>query len=198
MVLKDFKLENLSRTTQLVVFAAVALGILSAGYVLYIKGMQQQRNMLQGEIRKLEIAVAQATAVESQISRFKEELAALDRRLIQLRRILPDNKETPTVLRSVQEMAAGSNLKILKFNPQPVVPHDFYSDWPITIEVQGSYNALGAFFEKIGRFGRIINVDNISLKGIDGATDPAKTLVSNCTATTFVFREDQVVVNNGN
>jgi len=40
---------------------------------------------------------------------------------------------------------------------------------------------------------RIINIDNLVIKGIDGSTDRSKTLQSVCTATTFVFREDQVV-----
>jgi type IV pilus assembly protein PilO len=198
MALRDFKLQNLSRTTQIVLFAAIAIGITSLGYVLYLKDLIQQRSTLRVEIRQLEISVAQATAVQSQIERFKEELALLDQRLMELRRILPDTKETPQILRTVLEMASTSNLKIIKFDPQPVAPHDFYSDWPITVEVQGSYNALGLFFEKIGRFTRIVNVDNIKVKGIDGSTDPSRTLTSNCTATTFVFREEPVAVTNGN
>jgi type IV pilus assembly protein PilO len=198
MTLRDFKFENLSRSTQIVLFLAIAAAIASLGYAYYLKEQIQQRSALQAEIRKLEATVAQTTAVESQIDSFQKELASLERRLAELRRILPDHKETPHVLRSVQEMAGVSNLKIVKFNPQPVAPHDFYSDWPITIEVQGSYNALGAFFERIGKFARIINVDNISVKGIEGSTDPARTLTSLCTATTFVFREEPAAATNGN
>jgi type IV pilus assembly protein PilO len=198
MALKDFKFENLSRSTQLIVALALAAGLTSLGYMLYLKEPIQRRNALQTEVRKLEVAVAQATAVESQITRFKQELAQLDLRLQELRRILPNHKETPNVLRSVQEMAAASNLKILKFNPQPVAPHDFYSDWPITLEVEGSYNSLGVFFERIGKFTRIINVDNILVKGLERSADANRTLTSNCTATTFVFREEQVPAPTGN
>jgi type IV pilus assembly protein PilO len=198
MALRDFKFENLSRSIQLVIVLALAAGIGILGYMLFLKEPIERRDALQSEIRKLEVAVAQATAVESQLARFKAELAQLDLRLQELRQILPNHKETPNVLRSVQEMAAASNLKILKFNPQPVAPHDFYSDWPITLEVQGSYNSLGVFFERIGKFTRIINVDNIQVKGLEGSTDPNRTLTSNCTATTFVFREEQVPAPAGN
>jgi type IV pilus assembly protein PilO len=139
---------------------------------------------------KLEKSVAQASAFASQLSRYKQEVVDLAARLRTLRRILPEQKETPIVLRSVQEMASTSNLKIRKFDPQPLVPRDFYTDWPITMEVEGSYNALGQFFEKVGRAARIINVQNISLKGIDGSTDPTCTVTATCTATTFVYREE--------
>ena len=97
------------------------------------------------------------------------------------------------MLRSVQQMAASSNLKIDRFTPQPVVPRAFYSDWPIQIEVQGNYDGLGTFFEKVSQATRIINVDSISIKGVenDQAMNQLHTLSANCTATTFVFKEDQ-------
>ena len=71
------------------------------------------------------------------------------------------------------------------------MPKAFYSDWPILMQVEGSYNALGHFFEKVSAATRIINVPNISIKGIDGSTDFNRTLTATCTATTFVFREDE-------
>jgi type IV pilus assembly protein PilO len=151
----------------------------------------EERSSITAEVSRLEKEVAQATAVEARLAQFRRELAALDDRLVELRAILPSQKETPDVLRAVQQMAAESNLKIVKFVPQPVAPRAFYLDWPITMEVQGSYNALGAFFEKIGLFTRVINVDNIGVKNIEGSVDPARTLTSSCTATTFVYREDQ-------
>lgn len=198
MALRDFKFETLPRTTQIVVFAALAAGIAALGYAYLLRGLIEQRAALRAEVRQLEITVAQVTAVQSQLDRFKAEVTLLDQRLAELRRILPDTKETPQILRSVQDMATASKLKIMKFDPQPVIAHDYYTDWPITLEVQGSYNALGSFFEKVGRFTRVVNVDNIKIKGIDGSTDPSRTLTSTCTAVTFVFREGQTAVANGN
>ncbi len=187
----DLKLENQPRSTQVLLFALLGIGFVVAAYMLIYKDLLASKSRFEGEIKRLEISVMEATAVQTQLEKFKQELARLDARLVQLRSILPDQKETPKVMRNVQEMAASSNLKIIKFNPQPVVPKAFYSDWPIEIEVQGSYNSLGAFFEKIGRYARIINVDNINMKGIEGSTDSNRTLISNCKATTFVYREEQ-------
>ncbi len=190
MALKIPKLENLPMTVQMSVLAALVVLMVVAAYLTLFKDMLQNKSVIEAEIAKLEVSIAQGRAIESQLARFEAELKRLDQRLQMLRAILPDQKETPTVLRSVQQMAAESNLKIVKFQPQPVVPRTFYSDWPIQIEVQGYYDALGLFFEKISQATRIINVANITIKGIDGSTDPAKTLQAVCTATTFVFREE--------
>ncbi len=193
MAFKIPKLESLPFKIQICVLAGLVLVLTVVSYVFYFRSAMDTRNRLQAEVKQLEISTAQGRAVESQLSRFEAELKQLDQRLTVLRAILPDQKETPEVLRNVQQMAAASNLKIMKFQPLPVAPRTFYSDWPIQIEVQGYYNALGLFFEKISQFTRIINVDNITIKGIDGSTDPTRTLQAVCTATTFVFREQLVV-----
>ena len=194
MAFRNFKLEKLPRRVQFAIIAALAAGLVALAYGFYFKDLIASRSALQTEIAQLQTAVAQAAAVEQRLAKFKRELADLDARLNELRRILPSQKETPDVLRAVQQMAAESNLKIIRFAPQPVAPHTFYLDWPITMEVEGSYNALGTFFEKVGLFTRVVNVENISVKNIEGSADPARTLHSNCTATTFVYREDQGTV----
>jgi type IV pilus assembly protein PilO len=191
MAFDNLKLDKLPRKYQLLLVAVLGIGLSLAGYSFLLSDLFAQRGKLSGDIEALEKSVAQASGVEARLGQFKAELAALDAHLGDLRRILPSQKETPDVLRSVQLMAAESNLKITKFAPQPVLARSFYSDWPIAMEVEGSYNALGEFFEKIGRFRRIVNVDNINVKGIEGSLDSSRTLTSHCTATTFVFREDQ-------
>jgi Tfp pilus assembly protein PilO len=191
MALKDYKFTNLPPTTQLMVFVTVILILGGVFYSLYMRGVLDQRSALEVEVADLQKSVAQTTAVAMQLQRFKTELAQTEQKLAVLRSILPAQKETPMVLRSVQQMADSSNLKIIKFNPQPVAPRSFYSDWPIVIEVEGNYDSLGLFFEKVGAFARLINLDNIKISGIEGSIDPSHTLSATCTAMTFVFREEQ-------
>jgi type IV pilus assembly protein PilO len=193
MELKDLKLTKLSRPVQLGLFLVLLIGAAGAFYYFLMQDLLQQRSQLKGEVVELDKSVAQAAAVASQYNQFKKELAELEKKLTALRAILPSEKETPEVLRNAQDMASSSTLKITKFNPQPVQPHPFYADWPILIEVRGSYNALGTFFEKISRATRIINVDNLTARGIDNSQDPTSTLTASCTVTTFVYRDEAIV-----
>jgi type IV pilus assembly protein PilO len=190
MELKDLKPGKLSRPMQLTLFALLMIVLAGAFYYFLLQGPLQERSQLRDEVGELGKSVQQGAAVAAQFNQFKKELAELEKKLTVLRGILPSEKETPQVLRNTQDMASASSLKITRFNPQPVLPHPFYSDWPILIEVRGSYNALGSFFEKISRATRIVNVDNLAAKGIDGSTDPAATLTASCTVTTFVYREE--------
>jgi type IV pilus assembly protein PilO len=193
MAISNLRFENLPRSTQIAIFTVLMVALAAVFYIYYLKDSVKENDKLQSEIARLEKTVSQETAIESRLQRFRQELEQLDEYLARLQAILPAEKETPTVLRSVQQMAASSNLKIEKFTPQPVVPRAYYSDWPIKIEVEGNYDGLGNFFEKISQSTRIINVDAIAITGIGKEKDlnPSLTLRANCTATTFVFREDQ-------
>ncbi len=193
MAISDYRFDNLPRSVQIVSFTIIVGCLAFVFYLYYLKDQIKKRDVIQTEITKLEKSVAQGTAIESQLKKFKQELAQLEDRLAVLQSILPAQKETPAVLRSVQQMAASSNLKIVKFTPQPIVPRAFYSDWPIQIDVEGSYDGLGRFFERVSQATRIIDVGSISIAGLrEQAAGAGKTLTASCTATTFVFREDQV------
>lgn len=191
MNLKEFNFKDLPSPVQHAIIAGLIVCLAGLFYMYVLKGRIAECDKLKAEVAKLEDSVAKLSAVESQLDQFKQELARLEKRLSELRSILPAQKETPDVLRSVQRMAVSSNLKILKFTPKPVVARDFYSDWPIYIQVEGNYNGLGTFFEKIGRSTRLIDVGSITIQDIDGSMDPKLTLRADCTATTFVYRETQ-------
>ena len=190
MATRDYRLENLPRSVQLAIATVLILCMSVAYYMYHLKDSIAERDAIQADIAKLEVSVAQGTAIESRLRLFRKELAQLEERLAVLQNILPAEKETPAVLRSVQQMAASSNLKINKFTPQPVVPRAFYSDWPIQIEIEGSYDGLGSFFEKVSQATRIINVDSIAITGIEKDPTAGHTLNASCTTTTFVYKED--------
>ena len=193
MAIRDFRFESLPRSVQVVIFAALIGCLTFVFYLYYLKDRIIQRDVIQAEIARLELSVAQGTAIENQLKRFKQELAQLEERLAVLRSILPSEKETPAVLRSVQRMAAASNLKINKFVPKPLIPRTFYSDWPIEIEVEGNYDGLGLFFEKISQATRIIDVGDVAITGMDKPPEGSNiTLTASGTATTFVFNENQI------
>ena len=196
MDLKDFRLDNLPRPIQHAILAGIIVCIAILFYMYCIKGLIKDCNALDRDIATLEKSVSEATAIKSQHADFQKELEDLAQRLAVLRSILPAEKETPTVVRNVQSMAVSSNLMIDKFTPKPEIMRDFYSDWPIEIEVEGNYNGLGMFFEKIGRATRLIDVGTISINNISGSTDPQLTLKASCTATTFVYKENQPDVSN--
>jgi type IV pilus assembly protein PilO len=135
---------------------------------------------------KREIAALEVTA--NKLQDFQREVALLEVKLETLKRILPPEKETPDLMRKVQSLAAQSNLGIKKFTPGATVKKEFYEEWPISMDVGGSYHNLGIFFDRVGRLSRLVNVGNIKIASRTEQS-VSNTITASCVATTFVYIE---------
>ena len=146
MAFASFKLENLPRRIQLAIIAVLAVGLAAVVYMFFLRTLLAEHSAIQKEIAQLEAAVAQATAVESQLDQFKREVAALDARLDELRRILPEPEGNSR--RAPQRAADGEReqppdrqIRAAAGRVARVSTPTGPSAW----KLQGSYNALGVF-----------------------------------------------------
>jgi type IV pilus assembly protein PilO len=100
--------------------------------------------------------------------------------------VLPEEKDAADLLRRMQTVAAQSSLEIKSFKPNPVVTKQLHAEWPITLELEGTYHNLAIFFDRVGKFTRIVNISGLDVKGKDRPAANA-TITATCTATTFVL-----------
>jgi type IV pilus assembly protein PilO len=189
MTHRSFRFGNLSGSAQALIFAALIAVLVVVFYVLYLRVLLEARERLGTEITRLEAGVVQRRTLESRLGQFEHELTRLDRRLETLGDVLARRNETADVLRSIQRMADETHLEIIKLNPQALVARNFICEWPIILEVEGNYTALRTFCERLRRLNRIIHVDSLTAKAINGSTDPGRTLTAACTIIIFVLKE---------
>jgi type IV pilus assembly protein PilO len=184
----DNPLMKLPVAGQLGVAVGTGLAIGAAFYFFLYQGMVEERtkksadlDALQKTIRELEITVAK-------LPEFEKEVKALEDKLELLKRFLPPERETPDLIRKVHRLATESTLSVKKFNPKTPVNKDFYQEYPIDVELEGTYHNLGIFFDKVGRLPRLVNAGNIAIKV---ATTPRinNTISTTFTATTYVYVE---------
>lgn len=169
------------------VLAALGCGAL---YIYLIKPMRADVEAADAQILELEQQVAMSAAVQAQLPEVQEELRQARERFRALQSVLPTSKETAEVVRRVQQLAIESNLHLKSFTPQQTIQNEFYEDWPILLSVEGTFDALGVFAEKVGAFSRIINIDNLTVRPVDvDSSNRSKTIAATCTATTYVFQE---------
>ena len=91
----------------------------------------------------------------------------LQARLDSLRAVLPEEKDVSDLLRRLQTLATQSNLQIKGFKPAPIVTKQTHAEWPIKLELDGTYHNLGLFFDRVSKFPRIINVSGMHIKAKD-------------------------------
>src|SRR5690349_16086072 len=126
---------------------------------------------------------------ERRLVEFREELKNLERQFNDLKVVLPDTRDVADMLRRIQTLATQSSLVVKVFRPQAVVSKTLHQEWPMTLELNGTYHDLARFFDHVSKVPRIINVGGIGIKAKPekDAMGDGTTITAQCTATTFVL-----------
>jgi type IV pilus assembly protein PilO len=179
-------LTKLPWYAQIGVFVVLAVGGIGAFYYYY--EMPARANMAQRQTQldslRRDIAVGLATA--KKLPEFRAQIDDLENRLSSLRAVLPDEKDAADLLRRMQTVATQSNLTIKNFTPKATITKQMHAEWPIGLELDGTYHNLALFFDRVGKFTRIVNISGLEVKGKTNP-DPNSTITATCTATTFVL-----------
>ena len=142
------------------VLAAVLAG---AFYYVQIEKMNKQIVRNERKLADLEREINEGRAAQKSLPQFREEVARLQLELDKLLRILPSRRNTEDLLRRIRRLTEQGDFDLLRFTPKGLSQRDFYSEWPISISLNGKYHNLAQFFDRIRRFSRIINVENLRI-----------------------------------
>ncbi len=133
--------------------------------------------------------IQRGLAAEKRLVDFREELKNLERQFNDLKVVLPEKRDVADMLRRIQTLATQSSLVVKVFRPQAVVSKQLHQEWPMALELDGTYHDLARFFDHVSKVPRIINVGGIGIKAKTAAESVASgsTITAQCTATTFVL-----------
>jgi type IV pilus assembly protein PilO len=180
--------------------AFVALSAMAAGafYYFYESDVRAEMAVRQGRLDQLHAEVVKARSLAGRLPEFRAQVTELESRLESLKAVLPEQKDVGDLLRRIQTLATQSNLEIRGFKPQAISTKQLHAEWPIALELDGTYHDLGIFFDKVSKVPRIINISNVDIKGKDRDRRPPRpgdpvdptTITASCLATTFVLMEN--------
>jgi type IV pilus assembly protein PilO len=179
-------LTRLPLAGQLGVSAVIALLICGGFYYFWYSDALEQQRQKEARLATLQKEIRALEATANRLPEFQREVQALEARLETLKRILPPEKEMPDLMRRIQYLAAQSSLQIRKFNPAAVVQRDFYQEVPVAIDVDGTYNNMGAFLDRVSRMSRLVNMGDLKIKSQSNQT-LSNTVAISATATTYVY-----------
>jgi type IV pilus assembly protein PilO len=182
----ELSLSKLPWQAQIGAFAVIALGAAAGFYYQFempaVADMEARRTQLVA-LRK---DITKGLTTAKKLPEFRAGVTDLENRLANLRAILPEEKDAADLLRRMQSVAVQSNLDIRSFKPNPTVTKELHAEWPISLELQGNYHNLALFFDRVGKFTRIVNINGLDVKGKD-RPQPNATITATCVATTFVL-----------
>ena len=151
--------------------------------------MSEKLDGLRANELELQRKLSEVRSVAANLAAFEEEIANLELKLSKVLRQLPNEKELEVLLTDISNLGKKSGIEIKSFKRLEEVPHDFYAEVPITIEIEGEYHNLGRFFDLMSDLPRIVNMGSMTVRVSKESQESTRLKVTG-TLTTFRFVGD--------
>jgi type IV pilus assembly protein PilO len=189
-------LTKLPWYAQVGAFVALAIGGCALFYFYYETPARADMVSRQTQLAALKVDIATGLTTAKKLPEFRAQVTDLEGRLANLKAILPEEKDAADLLNRMQTVAAQSNMVIKGFKPAPTVTKQLHAEWPITLDLEGTYHNLALFFDRVGKFTRIVNISGLDVRGKE-RPEGATTISATCVATTFVLLDKPTPVKPG-
>ena len=148
---------------QLLLYAAVAVGVAAAGWFLYLKTVDEDLKSAVAQEETLKAAYLDKYAQAVNLDALEEQRKQVQRYVIQLEKQLPNKAEMDALLSDINQAGLGRGLQFDLFKPGTIVAKQYYAELPIDVKVSGRYHDIGQFAADIASLSRIVTLNNISL-----------------------------------
>lgn len=178
-------------TRNKVIILLVVCGLLG-GLFFYFMYLPKQKEL---DGLNIELDAAQRTynekkAIADNLQTFQEEVRRLNEKLALALTKLPNTSEIDKILIDLPNLAKEEELVVASFKPGAQSAKGFYAEIPISLSLQGAYNRMAKFFEKIAKLNRIIAVGNVTFTGPRPGPDGVR-LNAEVQAFTYAFIEQK-------
>lgn len=151
--------------------------------------MKQTLENKKNELDQLNQKITQGRAAERRLPQLREEVRRTELDLQRLLQILPTARNAEELIKKIQALAGQGEFFLKKWTPKEYINKDFYAEWPIDLQIDGTYHNLALFFEKVARFSRIINIEDLVMTGYPDAAH-GRTLGATFSMKTFIYLGD--------
>lgn len=190
----ELKLEDRKWWVALALGLGISAALVGAGYYGWIRGVNQDIERKRVELKGLQDEIQKGRAAERKLSQFREKVKQLELELAKLLQILPSARNTEELIKRIEALTRQGDFTLKKFTPGEPAAKDFYSEYPIAIALDGTYHNLALLFDRMSRFSRIINVEDLKVSGLDNVA--GKSIAANFVAKTFIYTGDENVQTN--
>ena len=146
--------------------AGLAVAVVVGVHYVKFTSMQRDIDSRVSKVADLDRQINEGRAAQKILPQFREEVGRLELELDKLLKILPPRRNTQDLLRRLRTLTEQGDFDLLSFTPRGMSPRDFYLEWPIQIRLNGTYHNLALFFDRISRFSRIINIEDLRISAL--------------------------------
>jgi type IV pilus assembly protein PilO len=182
------KVGALTKVQRLLV-CLVTFAVIGGSYYYFIFMPKNDELTKLKKTHKTKVAtLAKYKKQASEILKYEKLMAQTQDKFNEAMNALPDKRELPSLLTGISRAGSEAGLSFHLFKPDKEITREFFKEIPVSIKVQGRYHQITDFFYQITHLNRIVNINNVSVKGgKDG-----KILSMSCKAVTYMFVEKKV------
>jgi type IV pilus assembly protein PilO len=159
------KIKALSNRQKLIALGLLVFIVIGGWVWLIYLPKSDQIATLNEQVANLNNQIGINRTKVLRLAELKRENDQLQKQLAELKEQLPPEAEVEVFLKQVSELGirTGLDIKLWKPAERKQSPEGLYTEIPVNVEVSGGYHALGAFFDKVSKLPRIINVSGIRM-----------------------------------
>jgi type IV pilus assembly protein PilO len=180
---------NRPRPQKIGILAGAVVLLLALGFFYVYQPSADQISRLTEEANKIREDRNKKQKIAANLAKLERDLKEWDVKLKMVIAQLPDRREIPDLLSNISTKAREAGLEIILFRPRAENLKEFYAEIPVDIVVRGGFTSAVAFFDEVGKFNRLVNIDNIDFKNPKVTGDQVGLEISTL-ATTYRFLDE--------
>jgi len=166
----------------------IIAAILGLFFGLVFVANMKEMDQLGEALATKQAKIAKYREVEKNMPKVEAEVEKVQNQLDIVSVLIPESKEIPKLLADITNLGAEVGLEFTKFTPAGEAARDFYAEVPITLQALGTFHDTVRFFDRIGKFNRIVTVKGVSISNPHFAGDVV-TITTDFVAVTYKFLE---------
>lgn len=138
-------------------FGTTMIPLSYRGRMEEVAELQQRYETVSLENRRARGAVGRLPQLQSQAER-------LEARWVEAQRLIPTEKEMDALLREISFRGQSSGAEFVLFRPGSPVAHEYHTEHPIEIRVEGSFHQITGLLRELTTMRRIVSVRDLLLE----------------------------------
>jgi len=197
------RFDEMSVGSRIGILALLAIIVGAVYYFVYFNGKLQENQQLKTKLDDKIKENEMLRPYESRLAELNRSLVILEMQIERVKKVVPEEKDADQFIRLLHDTAATSGIEIRRYTAMPAGNHEFYTDVPFSIDIDGPYYSVKDFFQRVADLERIVTIDSMQMSNTKNTQAskvktkydyaPGETVVASCTATTFYSHEPEAV-----
>ncbi|HJX85657.1 MAG TPA: type 4a pilus biogenesis protein PilO, partial [Candidatus Angelobacter sp.] len=160
------KFDEMSALARAGIILVVVLLVCVGVYYGFLSDIDQKNKALETQISAKEKENDQLRKLEPELVKINNQIDGLQKQIELEKLIVPEDKDPDQFIKLLHDTASAAGIKIRRYTAVPGANHEFYGEVPFAIDIDGSYEGVVKFFDRVARLERIVNITNMQMSGV--------------------------------